>query len=640
MPTPLDSRRRSPTPQIFARLAEEAPLTWREVLVIAGGLVATSTAVLGTHIAHGAFYTDDWAFAALYHENAGLQLIHAFATATPGRPALSLYLPTIFAVFGLNPHAQLAWAAVLVALLSLGVYLLLRELGIPTLHSLAVAVLLVVLPFADATKLWTTASVIEAALVLYVFGLWIAVCALASSRWRSFVLHGVSLGLFAASIMTYEVTVGLVLGSIFIYAVMTGLAFAALRWACDIAVAMVIVLTVTSSTVKTVHRGLGYDLHHAHIIFQQGTLLFANVLLPFGPSVGEGVVLVIVASIAACGVAVMFVYRRIDLAEPFVRARRSLLVAAGGLVFVIGGYLVYVPADLYYSPYGTQSLNRVNAGATMGFVILAVGLLMTVSTVLFRSWRWQSVVVVLGVSTLCFGYTRTLVRDEQMWDKAGRDEATVLEQLSRAVPPNLRSHVIYLWDSRTELTSQLPVFDSTWDLPNAAGLLWNMPPAHVFPVLSTTVFKCEANRMYPEGGLYGPGYAVPYGAAAFVAPTSSRAATVSTQSQCRSLVAQFSTPHLAHEAPPANASPGSAVTLYARATLGLEPLDAIGIRFQLGNGGHAPSCEAVTLPTGVAACTIVIPPAMHGPQTVTTGFSGTPALHPTTVSNTIVIQSS
>ena len=648
-----------------------AALTRHEVLLAGVFSLVLGFGILGLHVVDGAFYTDDWAFAAIRDAHSGLDLFRAFGSASGGRPALGIYLPAVFALFGLNAHLHLAWAAILTAALGFGVYLVLRMVNLPRLAAAAVAALLIVFPFSDAVKLWATASAIQWSLVIYVAGVVSALRGFGRVGTRAVALHSASLALYVISMLTYESTVGLIACTVGAYFVKTTPRAAIARWIVDIAALVATVEVVITRTAKTVHHSLGDQLHHAHLIFQQGVVLMGHVLSPWAIQV-EGRRTLAVALFIVCGAAWLTFGRgalhvragqvalgavsgtvivaicagRHVLAAVSVaiaggvawvvlgqdverrnRVRQGLLLAVAGVVGIAAGYVAYIPTDDYYSPYGTEGLNRVNAAASIGYVMLTVGLVATLAAVLFRSATVQAAVIGLVMVALFAGYARTLVRDELLWDRAGQYERAAVAEISRAVPQPLRSGTVYVWDERTSLTPQLPVFNSTWDLPNAMGIAWGMKrSARVFPMLDTTVFRCGRARMFPTEGLYGPSYGTKYGDGIFVAPMLSRGALVGSQSQCRQLVTRLATPRVAYEGLPLTLTAGEPVHLAVTVALGRQPLDALSLHFQIGSRSQGVGCDPITLPSGLAQCWLTVPPALRGQQPLSVDFGGDASL--------------
>jgi hypothetical protein len=620
------------TKRITSLCLGSGPLTWVEIAVSSLLLALLAGGALATHVSHGYFYTDDWAFARVFDRNKGFGLIHAFASATPGRPVLAVYFPTVYAMFGLHPALHLAWAAALTVIVAVGVFAVLRELGLPTIHSWMVGGLLVVFPFSDSTKLWATASVIQFSLALYLAGVLLALRAFRLRGRRVIALHGVSVGMYALSIMTYEATLGLILASIGLYAVRTRCVLIGLRWVADVAATFVVVFTVTNRTAKTVH-GLGDELHHSKLIFQQGADLLVRSAFPWGPSVTRDHMLLLVAAVSAIGLVTFFAAQRDTFQHALLK--HALLMIGGGTIAIAAGYLAYVPADDYYSPYGTEGLNRVNAVASVGYVVLAYGLALTIGVLLGRTVPRGSVIAAFIAVGLLSGYTRILVKDESLWDHAATGERRVLSQISALVPQSNRDARIYVWRSRTEITSQLPIFNSSWDLPGALSVKWHDPAAVAFPVLATTGFNCGDKSLYPTNGLYGASEGARYGRAIFVDSYANTATTVTSKTTCQSLVRHLSKPQISIDPLPKSAVVGDALQIDVRVMEGYEPLVAAPVTLRVGDGSTAQTCEAVTLPSGVATCVIGLPTGMNGKQKISADFPGTPTLEPASAAGLI-----
>src|SRR5919202_7092860 len=143
----------------------------RELALVAGGLGLLAALVYGDHVASGGFAWDDW-------EN-GDKASHPGQPGFLGpfdlrqaayRPALQLLLPLPHLVFGAHPAPQLALALAVAVAASAAFHALLRALGASRPFATAAAALALVFPWADATRLWATASINLVAVVLWTAG--------------------------------------------------------------------------------------------------------------------------------------------------------------------------------------------------------------------------------------------------------------------------------------------------------------------------------------------------------------------------------------------------------------------------------------------------------------------------------------
>src|SRR5205823_3890037 len=81
----------------------------------------------------------------------------------------------------------------------------LRTLGVSLLHAILIALLFLVFPWSDSTRLWPTAAINNIAVILFLFGLLLALRAVAVPGWRGYAWHAVTLLLYVLSVLTYEV---------------------------------------------------------------------------------------------------------------------------------------------------------------------------------------------------------------------------------------------------------------------------------------------------------------------------------------------------------------------------------------------------------------------------------------------------
>jgi hypothetical protein len=610
--------------------------SWATVGALAVLLFAT-VGLLARHVVRGNFYTDDWALAAIFRSEGGrshpLHVLHRFLDAAPGRPVLGVYLAAVYNAFGTNPHLHLAWTAALTVLVVFGVFATLRTLSFSILDSFAVAFLVLVSPFADSTKLWNAAGVIQLALAFYLLGLILGLRALQATGRRAWTLHAVSLVLYAFSVMDYESTFGLIFFSLALYYTKRRDRFTTAIVVVNGVVMAAVLLGVSARTNKAVH-GVGSDLHHGRIIVSQSFDLLGRVLFPWGPSFGHVALVLILVIVSSCGVLFLVAgwgdthFRR--------RLVLGLALTGGGVLAVVAAYLPYLPADDYYSPYGTESLNRVNAGATLGYALLVYGLILTVALLLVRTPMRVLAVSTIGVGIVASGYIGLLRSDAALWDRAAAGESRVLDVLMRSVPQIRPTTIIYLWGSRSQLTSQLPIFSSTWDLPNALRLRTNDFGVVAFPMLTTTGFFCGQGFMYPTNGLYDRTDGTRYRDAFFVDFESARAFPVHDQATCRQLVARFSTPRIVLTSSSNLIQQGQTVRIEALITRGEDPLIAVPVDLTLGTGSEAQRCAATTLPDGRAICVLGAPSTMLGQEPVVAEFAGNDVLRPARAS--IVVQ--
>src|SRR2546421_3859885 len=207
-----------------------------ELLLCALGLGLLGLLMCAAHIRNGGLYYDDWSLVALGRFPVAGGLLHSLWLDYGQRPGQVLYYAAIDGAFGSAASPRLALAAGMVVLQATCLYVLLRQLSLRARDAAAVAALALTFPFSDSLWLWGVLSLTTLAISAALAGLVLALRALRSSGRRALALHGASLALYAASILSYEAfaVAGCLAG--LLYAHVVGLRRARLRWALDVLV--------------------------------------------------------------------------------------------------------------------------------------------------------------------------------------------------------------------------------------------------------------------------------------------------------------------------------------------------------------------------------------------------------------------
>src|SRR4051794_1887037 len=144
------------------------PLSGRELGLAWAALAILAILAFTPHIRHGGFYLDDWSNAAgALHPPGGPgigNVLSYFDEITVYRPVLVVYVPLTYLVFGMNMGLHLAWAAALAVIVAAILYGLLRSLGVPWVHALLIAALVLLFPWFDSTRFWATADQVSLAI--------------------------------------------------------------------------------------------------------------------------------------------------------------------------------------------------------------------------------------------------------------------------------------------------------------------------------------------------------------------------------------------------------------------------------------------------------------------------------------------
>jgi len=519
-------------------------------------LVLLGAAVFGPHIVHGGFYYDDWANYAQtkYGPQAGFfAAIRSWFDTAGARPGTALYMPLTHELLGFHIGAHLALAAVWAIAMSLAFYLLLRCLGIERLSALLIAALALVFPFSDSTRLNAVSGLSSFAITLYLVGAIIAVIAFRYAR-TPLRWHAVSIAFYLVSVLTYEITAGpvVVLG-LGLYLLCAPSRQALVRWVVDVAVVALALLAFNSrSADKTVHS-LGYMFDHARVILDQGVGILASALSPFGAPNQWGALALIVL-VLAVGIAA---FRLLGPGADRRELRRWLLVCGGGLLAIVAGYLMFIPADVYYSPATLGVGNRVNAFAALGCVTVAYALAMLFGTLAFRGLKGARAAAVTTAALVAVaigaGYIDLVRADAGFWDRAYQQEQYVLGTINRLVPNPRHGSTILAVGQPLFYAPGIPVFAASWDLDGAVKIQYRDHSVRAQPVAPGETVACRPDgvALLPGGSPPGrPIVSSPYGRTYIVHVPQAEPALVRSLRACVALA-----PHL--KPGPAQLTPGS-----------------------------------------------------------------------------------
>jgi hypothetical protein len=285
-----------------------------------------------------------------------------------------------------------------------------------------------------------------------------------------------------------------------------------------VAVALVVELTGTSRTPQSP----GAQLHHAVTIAGQCFSLLTRALFPAADLPGV-VGALLLAGIAGGALA----SRRREL-------RPWLVMAALGVLGVVAGYLLFVPAESYYQPLAPGTVTRMNVMATVGFAVLVYALVRLLTALV--AGRHAPVVAALLLTAIAAGYLDRVFADEQKWHRSAQVQARVLAAIRATVPdPPPHGATIYTFGAPSAVARNVPAFSLAFDLRDAVRLQYRDPSLRAYPIRGFDVVRCEPGRLYPVGGTYGPLHGARYGQAWFVSVPARHAFRVSSRAQCLEL---------------------------------------------------------------------------------------------------------
>ncbi|HXS47846.1 MAG TPA: hypothetical protein VN756_10330, partial [Solirubrobacterales bacterium] len=276
-------------------------------LALAGlGLATVALLVYLPHIQDGGFYSDDWADAAArFYPPGGPGLdnvLSYFSGLFPYRPALILYIPLKYYVFGADMALQLAWTVALGVIVATLLYGILRFFNVPWYHAWLIAALTLVYPWFDSTRFWEAASLSTFAIALALGGLWVALVGLVRRSWP---LHACAAVLYLVSILAYEITLPMIAAAGLLYVFRFGWRNARGRWGVDLVVVCAAGLWNATHTNRAV-SGISGNLDHlGDIVVASGTIL-GRTVYPLGPTGHTTTMLALLAAVFAVGTAVYF----------------------------------------------------------------------------------------------------------------------------------------------------------------------------------------------------------------------------------------------------------------------------------------------------------------------------------------------
>lgn len=519
-------------------------MTLRELMLAWGALAVVAVLIYLPHELHGGLYTDDWAdaAAALYPPGGSgpVHAIEGFAQdISLSRPVVVLVVPLKYLVF--HTHVKLLLAssiglAILVAMLAYGV---LRVLGVPWYHGLAMSALTLAYPWFDSTRIWETASVQTLAIAFAFAGFWLALIGLSRRSWR---FHAAAGLLYLLSILTYEVTLPLIATAGTMYVLRAGWSDGRRRWGADLIVVLVAGLWNAAHTPKAVSTLPG-DLHHLRQIVSQGGELWARTLYPLGVHAHTAAVLMVAGAIFAVGLA----------AHRFVPSTRTtpsewgmrgwLSLGFAGLVVAALGWVTFIPADPYYTPSVFGVTNRVNGVAGFGLVLSAYAATGVIGSLAARiAGRRQAslatvVTVVLGLA-LGATYVHVLERHLGLWRSAYDLEEKGVGQLRAAFPRLPHGTTIFAGGYPANVTLGVPVFATTWDLKGMVQVTYEDSTLQAYPITEELEIQCRRRGIVAKAGEESTPVAL-YGTARLLDLTTGRHLTPRSQRQCAAAKPRF-----------------------------------------------------------------------------------------------------
>ena len=474
----------------------------RELALAALCLAVVAALVYLSHIQHGGFYSDDWADAAArFYPPGGPGLSHVLDVYTmlfPYRPALIVYVPLKYYVFGADISLQLAWTIALAVIIAWLLYGILRFFKLPWYHALLLSALTIVFPWFDSTRLWEAASLSSFAIVLALAGFWIALIGLERGSWK---LHLAAAALYLISILTYEITLPAIAGAGLVYTARFGWSRARALWAVDLIVVVAAGIWNGAHTNRTV-SSLGGDLHHLGDIVVSGGTIVGRSVYPLGPHGYTTTALLSLAAVFGFA-AIVWLARRGSLRGGGWGLKQWLLLGAAGIGLAVLGWTMFIPADPYYTPSVYGATNRVNALAGFGVVIAmyaAIGAGFAALAALAPSLRRATPVLIVGAGLLLgAAYTHVLERHSDIWDESYAVQKEGMRRIQQALPDLADESIVIVTDYPANQTLGVPIFSATWDLNGMIKLSYDNGSLSAFPLLEGFQLVCGADGVGMRG---------------------------------------------------------------------------------------------------------------------------------------------
>ena len=540
---PVEGRaeRRLALPSQLESLRIDRPFSVYELVFALVALGMISVLALAPHLQHGGFYSDDWANAAGSLQPPGSpdvgKALSYFAGLTIYRPVLVVYVPLTYFVFGMHMHYQLAWEAFLAVLAATMFYGVLRALNVPWIHALLIAALMIVFPWSDSTRLWVTADQLSLSMTFAAAGLLVALIGLDRGTWR---WHLFASALYLLSILTYEITLPLIACLGALYWLRAGWQVARVRWLMDLGVVVASGIWVGLNTMRTT-SGTSADLSHLRKIVSAGGTILGRAGLPVGSS-HTALVLCAIAVVLGLGAIIYVRTSARAAAERQWGLRGWLGLAGAGLIVAALGWVMFIPADPYYTPSIYGVTNRVNGLAAFGLVIAIYGTFGVLGE-LAGCWLPRRRMVATGVTillgtVLLASYAGVLRRHIRIWDAAFFAETSALQKMKRAIPDLPHETTVFASSFPANQTLGVPIFADTWGLYGMIQMEYDDMSLSGYPVLAELQPVCGV-RGVTLSGSGAPKSVAPYGKALLFNLETGSHSTPQNRRRCRSVVDDY-----------------------------------------------------------------------------------------------------
>jgi hypothetical protein len=442
------------------------------------------------YVTHLGFYSDDWAFLGAmttsgHHSLAGL--IDAQLNSISGlqmRPLQTGYQAVLFSLFGVHPLGYHIVNALVLTAMTVLLYLVLHEIGLPRPVAVAVPAMFAFVPSYSTNRFWFAAFGYTLTLALYFLSLYADLRAV-RSRTRT-LLPWTLLALLAlvASGLGYEIVLPFLLVNTVLVWIRAralwpgGLAgrLGRLGAAAYVMPHLLLLAAVTAFKVATA-TGAGvegsYLFHLARLTLGSLTTHFGTYGIGLPQAAWWGIRNTSVAGILLAAVLglLLFTYTMRSVGrrgESLPEAAFWLkLGAAGALVFALGYAVFLVSGRFDFSSSGIY--NRVNMAAALGAAMLFVALAGWLASQARGTGR--RLVFSSATAALCVMGFLVLSGLASFWTSAWPREQAILTEIRSHVSA-LPSHSTLILQGTCPYIGPAIVFDSPWDLAGALQVLY------------------------------------------------------------------------------------------------------------------------------------------------------------------------
>ena len=547
-------------PGLGGQAARIARLARRHRAIIAWlGILTAAVLVAWRPLHDGGLFFDDWwvRSLALYDHGADR---NGFFGYWDGIYSISQYRPLDVPYFmvhvaftDFDPFRYQLWGCLVAALAGGMLYTTLRIARLPWPFAVAAALIFITIPFASSAKFWSSESLANASIVLFLSGLALGGVFMRDlperRRWG---LFAASLALIAATAAFYEIALPLLAIAPLFYAAAHGrwTRLALYKTAADVGAAC-LVLAIFRSAGRTDTAPVAEWWPHARSIVSDAATLFTGGLTPGGRS---GTLLIAICAVLAVAVGVRLLTHRESAIAALRASGRRFAALAGlvglGLVAALLGYLLLVP-DPWYGPLMPGQGDRSNCIAVIGYSIAYVaiaGLLATLAVAAVPArWAKAAQLSVFGalLAVLAGSFaTQTRAQGDlyiAQWQRADELYRAVDETL--AVPPPAGTMVLSF--GSTAYVAPLIHSLGEWsDFDAAVKLATGTGEVRAAPIFTPQEVVCgaagiELPAQYGGGPVLGPDWSTAYGSVIFMQPYERRTEPIGSRAECRSALTRF-----------------------------------------------------------------------------------------------------